>query len=642
MPTGREAHHREVRLGGCLSAHVEHRADGAVLLRSTEALQPCPPRLTDRLEHWARHCPERVFAAQRSAHRGRPWQSLRYAEAFSRVRSIAEALARRGLSAERPVMVLSGNDLDHLVLGLACQWAGVPHVPVSPAYSLLSRDFAKLREVMTVATPGLVFAAHGAHYGAAIEAAVPPDAEVVLGEGTLASRASTPCSELLASPPGAAAEAAHARVGPDTIAKLLFTSGSTKAPKAVINTQRMLCANQQMLAQVFAFVADEPPVLVDWLPWHHTFGGNHNLGLVLYNGGTLYIDDGKPTPQAIGETLRNLREVAPTIYFNVPRGFEQIAGVLAHDVLLRETLFGRVRAFMYAGAVLSQHVWDQLDELAVRTIGSRVRMLTGLGMTETSPSCTFALQDGVRSCDIGLPAPGVEVKLVPLQDGHSKGHFEIRFRGPHVTPGYWRAPTATAEAFDDEGFYRSGDAVSWRDAADPQRGLCFQGRIAEDFKLSTGTFVGVGPLRARVLAEGSPWVQDVVVTAPGRAELGLLIVPRLDECRRLAGLGAHAAADEVLQHDAVRRCFQRLVDRLWALGSGSASRVARAHVLADLLSIDDGEVTDKGSVNQRVVLQQRAALVQALYEAGPDDGFAILPRTDPDDDTNDDTPGDNP
>ena len=631
MPAGREARHRAVRLGGCSSAHVEHRADGAVLLRSTEPLQPWRSRLTDCLEHWAHHRPGRVFAAQRSLQRGRPWRPLRYAEAFSRVLSVAEALARRGLSAERPVMVLSGNDLDHLVLGLACQWVGVPHVPVSPAYSLLSRDFAKLREVMAVATPGLVFAA-GAQYRDAIDAVVPADAEVVLGDGALEGRASTPFERLLHTPPGAAAEAAHAQVGPDTIAKLLFTSGSTKEPKAVINTQRMLCANQQMLRQVFAFVADEPPVLVDWLPWHHTFGGNHNLGLVLYNGGTLYIDEGKPTPQAIGETLRNLREVAPTIYFNVPRGFEQIVGVLEHDPLLRETLFGRVRAFMYAGAVLSQAVWDQLDDLAERTIGCRVRMLTGLGMTETAPACTFALQEDVRSCDIGLPAPGVEVKLAPLPSGR----MEIRFRGPHVTPGYWRAPEATARAFDDEGFYRTGDAVGWRDAADPQRGLRFEGRIAEDFKLSSGTFVSVGLLRARVLAEGSPWVQDAVVTAPERAELGLLIVPRLDECRRLAGLGLQAGADEVLQHAAVRERFQRLVDRLWALGTGSASRIARAHVLAETLSIDAGEITDKGSVNQRVVLQRRAALVQALYDAGPDTGFAILPRK------QDDLPGDTP
>jgi feruloyl-CoA synthase len=388
----------------------------------------------------------------------------------------------------------------------------------------------------------------------------------------------------------------------------------------VINTQRMLCANQQMLRQCFAFLADEPPVLVDWLPWNHTFGGNHNVGIALYNGGTLYIDDGKPTPQGIATTLRNLREIAPTIYFNVPKGFEEIARAMDSDEQLRRTLFSRVKGFMFAGAGLSQAVWDQLHRHGESAVGERVRMLTGLGMTETAPSCTFAVDTDVRSGDIGLPAPGVEAKLVPLDD-----KLEIRFRGPNVMPGYWRAADETAAAFDEEGFYRTGDAVRFVDPDEPSRGLKFDGRIAEDFKLSTGTFVNVGPLRMRVILAGDPLVQDVVVTGLNRDDIGLLIFPRLDDARQRFGLPASMSAAAVLAIPEVREFFQALVDRLWAEGTGSANRVARALLLDEPPQLDRGEVTDKGSINQRAVLTHRADLVVRLYAAAPDSGV-IVPR----------------
>jgi feruloyl-CoA synthase len=450
-----------------------------------------------------------------------------------------------------------------------------------------------------------------------------PDIELVMTDGRVEGRAVTPFDALLGTAPGAAVDAAHAQVGPDTIAKFLFTSGSTRVPKGVINTHRMLCSNQQMLCQAMAFLADEPPVLVDWLPWNHTFGGNHNTGITIYNGGTLYIDDGKPTAQGIGETLRNLREISPTVYFNVPKGFEEIVAAMRSDDVLRQSLFARVKAFMFAGAGLSQPVWDELDRIAEQTIGERVPMITGLGMTETAPSCTFALRAGdVRSGHIGLPCPGVEVKLVP-----AGGKTEIRFRGPNVMPGYWRLPEATAHAFDEEGFYRTGDAVKWIDPADPRKGLMFDGRIAEDFKLSTGTFVSVGPLRARIIAAGAPCVQDAVITGIDRDDVGMLVFPRLDECRKLAAIGDDVGAGEVLRHPVVRAHFQSLVDRMWREGTGSASRVARAHVMSVPPSIDRDEVTDKGSINQQAVLRQRAALVEALYrDAGTDDGI-LLPRT---------------
>jgi feruloyl-CoA synthase len=620
---------RPARVGGCVSATREDAADGSVRLRSTEPLQWYPPRLSDALAQWAAEAPGRTFVARRRpAPQGRgpggDWERISFAGMLERARAIGQALVARGLSAERPVLILSGNDLEHLSLAMGAMWAGIPWCPVSPAYSLVSQDHERLKFIIGTVTPGLVYA-DGPAYAAAIAAAVPADCEVVLGQGALDGRASTPFAELLATTPGPAVDAAHDATGPDTIVKFLFTSGSTRQPKAVINTHRMLCANQQMKRQTMAFLADEPPVLVDWLPWNHTFGGNHNVGIALYNGGTLFIDDGKPTPAGIAETLRNLREISPTVYFNVPKGFEEIARAMETDDVLRERLFGRVQAFMYAGAGLSQAVWDQLHRLAERTVGERIPIITGLGMTETAPSCTFAVGNGVRSGDIGLPAPGVEVKLVPVD-----GKTEIRFRGPNVMPGYWRAPQQTAEAFDEEGFYRTGDAVLFNDEADLSRGLRFDGRIAEDFKLSTGTFVSVGPLRARVIQAGDPCVQDVVVAGLNRDDIALLVFPRLDDCRALAGLPLNAPAPEVLHHPRVRAFFQDLADRMWAAGTGSANRPARWHVLAEPPAIDAGEVTDKGSINQRAVLARRAALVEALYEvdvSGAEaDPWVIVPR----------------
>ncbi|MFZ5549703.1 MAG: feruloyl-CoA synthase [Pseudomonadota bacterium] len=615
----RAARYRQTRVGGCIEVAVERRADGTTVLRSTEPLGHYPARLSDALARWAAEAPSRTFIAKR--HQGGEWQRISYAQMLARARSIGQALVDRGLSAERPIAILSDNDLEHASLALGAMWAGVPYVPVSPAYSLVSQDFAKLRHILATVTPGLVFAASPA-YARAIEAVVPPSVEVVLAEGTLEGRATTPFGALLDTAPSAGVDAAHAATGPDTIAKFLFTSGSTRQPKGVVNTQRMLCANQQMLRQCMAFLADEPPVLVDWLPWNHTFGGNHNIGIVLYNGGTLYIDEGKPTAKGIAETLRNLREISPTVYFNVPKGFEEIAAAMDQDTALRDRLFAKVQAFMFAGAGLSQAVWDQLDAHGEAAVGERIRIITGLGMTETAPSCTFAVGTDVRSGHIGLPAPGVEVKLVP---DPAQGKTEVRFRGPNVMPGYWRAPEQTAEAFDEEGFYRTGDAVKFIDPAEPGRGLLFDGRTAEDFKLSTGTFVSVGPLRAKVIAAGHPCVQDAVVAGLNRDEIALLLFPRAEECRQLAGQPEGTALPEVLHHPMVRGFFQALADRLWREGTGSATRPARLHVLAEPPSIDKGEVTDKGSINQRAVLAHRAALVEALYEGPGSDPFIIIP-----------------
>jgi feruloyl-CoA synthase len=617
------ARYRQVKVGGCIAVRHSVDAGGVHRLRSDELLAPYPARLTDRLELHAARTPDKVLIAKRGA--DGQWQTLSYAQMLQRVRRIGQALATRPLSAQRPIAILSDNDLEHYTLALAAQWVGVPYTPVSVAYSTVSQDFAKLRQILDTLTPGLVFAADGHAFRNAIASVVAPDVEVWVtrGEDTpaLQGRAVHRFDAMLATEIGADEIRAHGHVGPDTIAKFLFTSGSTKQPKGVINTQRMLCANQQMLRQCFAFLADEPPVLVDWLPWNHTFGGNHNVGIALYNGGTMYIDDGKPTPTGIAATLRNLREIAPTIYFNVPKGFEEIARAMDGDEVLRRRLFSRVKAFMFAGAGLSQAVWDHLDRHAEATAGERICMFTGLGMTETAPSCTFAVGTAVRSGDIGLPAPAVDVKLVPVS-----GKLEIRFRGPNVMPGYWRAPEESAGAFDEEGYYRTGDAVDFIDADHPQRGLRFDGRIAEDFKLSTGTFVNVGPLRMRIVLAGDPLVQDVVLAGLNRDDIGALIFPRLDDARRLFELPEQATPAQVLAHPEVRRFFQALVDRLWLEGTGSANRVARALLLEDPPHIDRGEVTDKGSINQRAVLAHRTELVDRLYADVPDEQVLLPTR----------------
>ena len=462
---------------------------------------------------------------------------------------------------------------------------------------------------MRTLTPGLVFASDASRYAPAIEAAVPHDLPLVLVRGEVDGRPSTRFSELVTTRATRDVDRVHEGVGPDSIAKFLFTSGSTRLPKAVINTHRMWCANQQQMRQSMPVLAEQPPILVDWLPWNHTFGGNHNFGLTLYNGGTLYIDEGKPTPALIGQTLRNLREIAPTVYFNVPTGFEAIANAMKSDAVLRRNLLSRVQMFFYAGAALAQPIWDALHEVQEQEIGERIVMGTGLGMTESGPFAIFVTGPNVRAGDLGVPTPGLEVKLVPVGD-----KLEVRYRGPNVTPGYWRALVADADAFDSEGFFRSGDAALWIDEADRHRGLRFDGRIAEDFKLATGTFVSVGPLRAKIIAAGAPYVQDVVLTGINRTEIGAMVFPT-PTVRSLSGLGPEATMAQVLQSSPVLARFQQLVDQLAATATGSANRVARMVLLEEPPSIDLGEVTDKGSINQRAVLHHRAALVDALHRS---------------------------
>ena len=588
---------RRIPLGSA-AVLVARREDGAILLRSPDPLGPYPESLTDRFARWASEFPERLFLVQRRPQGG--WRALSYGEAFARVRALAQALLDRELCSERPVVILSENDIEHALLALAAMHVGIPYAPISPAYSIVSRDYAKLRSIVDLLEPGLVFTADGTRYARALAAAVPRQTEIVLTGAPDSGRPGTPFSALQASTPGPAVETAHAAVGPDSVAKILFTSGSTGRPKGVINTQRMLCSNQQMIAQAIPLYREIPPVLVDWLPWHHTAGGNNDFGVILYNGGTMYIDEGRPLPGLIEPTVRNLRDIAPTVHISVPRGYEALLPYLRADAALRTKFFSRLGLLFYAGAALSQPVWEAYQELAEQTCGERIMWLSGLGSTETAPFAMCTNEGAVHAGAIGVPAAGVELKLVPVGD-----KLEARFRGPSITPGYWRAPELTRTAFDEEGYYRMGDAMRFIDPGDPRKGLEFDGRIAEDFKLSTATWVSVGPLRIRFLAVCTPFAQDVVFAGHDRDELTALIFPNMAACRGLySGLSDAVPAPEILAHRAVRGRFQEMLDRLAAEATGSSSRIVRAMLLDAAASIDADEVTDKGSVNQRGGLQQ--------------------------------------
>ena len=578
----------------------ERRSDGTILLRSPHSLAPYPAKLTERLEYWAAAAPARTFLARRTPS---GWRKLGYGETLDCVRRIGAALLRRDLSAERPLVILSGNDIEHALLGLAAMYIGIPYAPISPAYALMSNDFGKLRSIIDMLTPGLVFAADGQTYGRAIDAVVPPPVEVVVTRNPVAGRATTSFETLLAPSATGAAETAHGSVAPDTIAKFLFTSGSTGAPKAVINTQRMWCSNQAMILSQLAFFADEPPVIVDWAPWHHTAGGNHNFGFVLYNGGTLYIDEGKPVAGSIETTVKNLREIATNWYFTVPKGYEALLPFFRADAELRQTFFSKLKVLWFAGAALAQAVFDEMQELALAACGEPIMFLTGLGSTETAPMALARMWQSKDSTNMGVPVPGVELKLVP-----SHGKLEARLRGPNIAPGYWRQGELTAQAFDDEGFYKLGDALKFEDPGDPRAGLLFDGRVGEDFKLATGTWVNVGPLRGHLLQALEPYARDVVIAGADRNEIGALIFPNFEACKAVAGPTGDVTGDA--------RVREELRARLLAFAStstGSSSRVCRVILLAEPPSLDAGEMTDKGSINQRAVLARRAAMVDELY-----------------------------
>jgi feruloyl-CoA synthase len=559
---------------------VDRRPDGTMRLRSPQPLRPYARCVGEWLVQWARQAPERTFLAER---RGDAWRRVTYAQALEAARRIGQALLERGLGPDRPLMILSDNSVDHGLLALGAMHAGVPVAPVSPAYSLMSKDHAKLKAIFELVKPGLVWVDDPAKFGAALAA---------LGA------APTPIAPLLEAVPGARIDEAFAKLGPDTVAKILFTSGSTGLPKGVINTQRMLVANQQMMAQVWPFLEDRVQTLVDWLPWNHTFGGNFCFHMMLRNGGTFHVDGGKPAPGLVELTARNLAEVAPTLYFNVPRGFDLLLPFLERDAALRRRFFGDLDVLFYAAAALPQNLWERLEAMAQAEKGGELAMLSAWGSTETAPCATTVHFPIERAGVIGLPNPGCELKLVP-----ASGKLEVRVRGPHVTPGYFRRDDLTREAFDEEGFYRIGDALRFADPAAPRRGLVFDGRVAEDFKLSSGTWVHAGAVRVKLIAAGNPLIQDAVITGHDRTEVGALVFL------------SPAAKD--LAPAALRAKLAGALKALAAEG-GSSMHPTRALITTEPPSIDANEITDKGYINQRAVLERRAALVARLHAGTPD------------------------
>ncbi len=593
---------------------IEHLPDGGLILRSPMRLGPYATNLCSYLVDWAAQAADRTFIAERLA--TGEWRHLAYGDALASVRALAQGLMNHDVSADRPLMILSENSIDNGLLQLAAMFVGLPVAPVSQAYSLMSDDFGKLKHVFDLLQPKVVFVSDGKAFREALSTLNLQDVTVVVTRHVPGGINAIPIDDLLATEPTRAVDAAFSRVGPDTVAKILFTSGSTGMPKGVINTHRMMCSNQQAMAQVWPFITCRPPVLVDWLPWNHTFGGNHNFNMILRNGGTLYIDSGKPGPGMFEATIANLREIAPTVYFNVPRGFQMLAPFLEKDTGFRDQFFSNLDTIFYAAAALPQDLWERIENLSIAAIGKKIAMTSAWGLTESAPLATSIHFPTTRAGVIGLPVPGTELKMLPID-----GKMELLLRGPCMTPGYFRRDDLTDEAFDEDGFYRTGDAGRFVDPDDPAKGILFDGRVAEDFKILTGSWVSTGMVRVAAISACAEVIQDAVVTGHDRDEIGLLIVPNVTGIAKITGLSTDAPLPELLGNATTR---QTLRDGLAAYNSKnptSSTRIARLLFLEEPLNIDAGEITDKGYVNQRAVLERRQTLVEQLYS---DDTEVVL------------------
>ena len=577
--------------------------DGSFALRSPMALKPYARCIGEWLERWARETPEALAFAERDDS-GEGWRKLDYRALREAVGAVAQALLDLKLPAEKPIVILSDNAIDHAVLMLAAMHIGRTACSLSSAYSRLAKDPSRLHGMLQALQPALIYASDAKVYGGAL-AGCGVEAPAVFSRNADAHAGALPFAQLLQASETPAVMQAYQAILPDTHAKYLLTSGSTGKPKVVINTHRMLCANQQMMAQTWRFLAQEKPVLVDWLPWSHTFGGNHNLHMVLAHGGALYIDEGRPAPGLIEKTVRNLREVKPTLLFNVPRGFDMLLPFLeADDALAREVL-SRLRLAFYAAAALAPSTWQRLEAVARRVRPERPLWLTtSWGATETSPAITSAHWKLEGAGCIGAPLPGLELKFVP--NGQK---LEMRVKGVSVFPGYRHASRETAEAFDDEGYYRIGDAGFPADPANPAQGVIFNGRVAEDFKLSSGTWVSVGTLRVKLVSMLAPHVQDVVLTGHDRDEIGMLVFAS----PQAASLAPQALAGRIAE----------VLRTLRSEGAGSSQCPTRALLLAEPPNLDAGEITDKGYINQRAVLTRRAAEVARLH-AGADHDLQVI------------------
>ena len=587
---------------------IETIANGSIILRSPRSIDSYPDSQSEWLIKWANQTPDRVFIADRASSDG-SWRKLSYKEFLDQIQSIGQALLDRNLSGERPVAILSDNGIDNALLLFAAMHVGIPVVPISPAYSLMSKDFGKLRFIIKLVEPGLVFVQDGTKFSHALSSVEFGDAEIVVSTSPPDGIEVTSFDTLASVSPRESVDEAFSKVGPDTVAKILFTSGSTGQPKGVINTQRMLCSNQVAMSQVWTFLKERPPLTVDWLPWNHTFGGNHNLNMMLCNGGTIYVDSGKPATGLIEQTVANLKEISPTIYYNVPRGYDMLLPYLEKDEELRQSFFGDMDILFYAAAALTQNAWERLEQQSESVIGKRVMMLAGWGATETSPDCTQVYWPIQKAGVIGLPIPGTELKLVPNEE-----KLEIRVRGPNVTPGYWKRDDLTEDAFDEDGFYCIGDAAKFEDQNNPKRGIIFDGRVSENFKLSSGTWVFVGGLRTEVVSASPNIIQDAVITGHDREALGLLIFPNVAGCRMLCrNLKEEVPLAGLIQMGNVQDPLKAAIKNYNMDNPASSTRISRALMMEEPPSIDAGEITDKGYLNQRAVLARRADLIDKLY-----------------------------
>lgn len=580
----------------------ERRDDGSILVWQTGALGAYPDRMSDRIVHWANKTPDTIWMAERGPDGA--WQTVSFAQLLGHIRALGQALLDLNLSTDRPLVILSGNSIAHGLIALGAQHVGIPSAAIAPAYSLASGDLGKLKSVRDQITPGAVFVQDTGPFQSAI-AKVFPGLPVLGCSGP--GRAQT-WESLLATQPTTAVEVANATTGPDTVAKFLFTSGTTGSPKAVIQTQRMMCANMEQMTDCYAYLRDEPPIILDWAPWNHVAAGNLMFNNALYNGGTFYLDGGRPTPDLMAQSIANLREIRSNWYFNVPFGFEMLVGAMEKDAALARNFFKDLKLMYYAGAAMARHTWDALDALAIRTTGQRVMLSTGLGATETAPFALFNTDPDAGAGNLGVPAKGIILKLVPVD-----GKWEARVKGPNVTPGYWRNDTLTREAFDDEGFYCLGDALRFADPDDAAKGFFFDGRVAENFKMSTGTWVSVGALRAKLTDALGGLARDAVIVGEGADQLGALLVPFRPAIEKLIPGGADLDDPRLFTHTALRQEIARRLAAYNAKATGASMGVSRVIILVDPLSLERGEVTDKGSVNQRAVRAHRDDLVQALY-----------------------------
>lgn len=595
---------------------VEHRADGSILLRNPHPLHDVPANLIAPIRKWSADAPDRVWLGKRkpAAQGFGEWDLITYAEAARKVNAIAQALLDRGFGPSTPLMILSGNSIEHALMTYGAILAGVPVAPVSPSYSTMSSDFDKLKYVFGLIEPKMIFMQEAGPFARALAALALDGVELVTVDGSRG----TAYADLVATAPGDAVEESYVRLGHGEVAKYLFTSGSTGMPKAVVMTSGMMCVNSVMPKSVtLVDESDEPPVLLNWLPWNHCFGGNAILNNLTAAGGTLYIDGGRPVPGGFAETVRNLREIAPTAYSNVPAAYTLLVDELEKDDALARHFFSRLRTLAYGGAALSQDLYERVQNVAVRVAGERIVFSSGYGATETAPTIMNVHWETERMGLIGLPLPGIEIKLAPVGQ-----KMEVRVRGACITPGYYKNDEKTREAYDEEGFYRLGDGARFVDPENPLEGLVFDGRVAEDFKLSTGTWVSAGKLRVEALAAANGLLQDALVAGLDRSTIGLLGFPNLPACRNVAG-DPSLDVDEIVRHPAV---LERLAEGLRAHNRnnpGSSTRIERALLMVEPPSVDAGELTDKGYINQSVALGRRAGLVEKLYADPPGNDVVV-------------------